>query len=105
MIPVITVSELLEKVKTKETFTILDVREPWELEIKRIDDSRLKNISLGYLTDRVDELNRSEPVYAICETGGRSLEATEILLEKGFEIKSVKGGMFAWEELEVETKK
>jgi len=77
--------------------TLLDVREPFESAICRIEGSKL--IPLGELEGRVDELERSSTIVVYCHTGRRSATATRFLLEKGFKsAKNLKGGIKAWAE-------
>lgn len=78
---------------------LLDVREPSELGICRIEDC--VNIPLGELEARLDELAdwRSRPVIALCRSGRRSLTAFGILRSHGFsEVRSLRGGILAWGE-------
>ncbi len=48
-IPEITVRELAEKLKSKEQFILLDVREPSELEQAKITDARLEVVPMSRL--------------------------------------------------------
>ena len=49
MIPEITVAELAEKLKTQDSFIVLDVREPHELGYAKLTDSRLDVTPLSRL--------------------------------------------------------
>lgn len=74
---------------------ILDVREPAEHEIRRIDGSRL--IPLGRLPDQVEELPMDRDIIIHCKMGGRSAKALAYLKSKGFNrVRHLKGGMDAW---------
>ena len=42
MLPEITVTDLSEKLKSQDTFILLDVREPDELNYAKFNDSRLE---------------------------------------------------------------
>jgi molybdopterin/thiamine biosynthesis adenylyltransferase/rhodanese-related sulfurtransferase len=74
---------------------LLDVREPFELEIARINEIPL--IPLGELNKRFTELDPNQQLYIYCKSGIRSLRAVEFLRQQGFKyVKSVKGGIVAW---------
>lgn len=51
------------------------------------------NIPLPQLRDRLDELDRSRPVFTICQMGKTSYFASRILQENGFEAHSIIGGV------------
>ncbi|QMU56179.1 MAG: molybdopterin-synthase adenylyltransferase MoeB [Candidatus Mycalebacterium zealandia] len=77
--------------------TLVDVREPHEYEICRIEGSSL--IPLGEIEKRLGELNTESEIVIHCHHGGRSLKATDILLQNGFSrVKSLKGGIDEWAE-------
>jgi len=76
---------------------VLDVREPHEVEICTLDESKL--IPLGELPERVNELDTVDDIVVYCHTGGRSLRATRFLRTMGFlRAKNLKGGIDAWAE-------
>lgn len=92
---VATNEELLGKIEEGETITILDVREPAEYAFNRIPGA--KNIPLGELEERCDELNQEDDIYVICRTANRSDYAAQLLAEKGFKrVKNVLPGMTEW---------
>ena len=94
-VPTISVRELKSRLDNKEALTLIDVREPYEYEIARIDGSRL--IPLGELETRVSELPRTGPLILQCHSGGRSEHATRLLQEAGFEnVFNLEGGIDAW---------
>ena len=89
--------ELKQKLDRKEDLVLLDVREPFEYEIARIEGSRL--IPLGQLESRLGELAplKGKEIVAHCHHGGRSRRALEFLLSKGFKnLKNVTGGIDEW---------
>jgi adenylyltransferase/sulfurtransferase len=74
---------------------VIDVREPDEWQIARIDGVPL--ISLGTLPHRFTELDPNQQIYIHCKSGVRSMKALHFLREQGFKyVKSVKGGISAW---------
>ena len=87
--------ELEAELKAGQTMTLVDVREPHELEISHIDGTR--NIPLGSLAMRSHELDPRDDIVLICKAGVRSTRALHILLGAGFrKLHNLKGGMNAW---------
>jgi rhodanese-related sulfurtransferase len=83
----------------------IDVRTPEEYAAGHA--ARSVNIPLDILSANLDRLEKNEPVYVICETGGRSAEASKLLKDAGFpNVLNVKGGTAAWRaaNLPMETK-
>jgi rhodanese-related sulfurtransferase len=74
---------------------VVDVREPWEVELCRIDGS--VPIPLGELARRMDELPRGRPLVLVCHHGGRSQQAAMLLEGTGFtEVHNLAGGVESW---------
>jgi adenylyltransferase/sulfurtransferase len=74
---------------------VLDVREPDEYEIARVDGVPL--IPLSVLPRRFTELDPNQMIYIHCKSGVRSMKALRFLREQGFKhTRSVKGGINAW---------
>jgi len=93
----ISVKELKEKIDNGEDFILLDVREPQEYEYSRIKEKEAMLVPLMRLPAIADKLPKDKPIYVICRSGNRSLQATLWLLEKGFKnVKNVEGGILAW---------
>ncbi len=87
--------ELADELAQGHPLTIVDVREPWELDVARLDGA--VNIPLGELAARVDELDREARIVAICHLGVRSQHALHVLDHAGFEdIRHLDGGIDAW---------
>jgi rhodanese-related sulfurtransferase len=74
---------------------LLDVREPWEFQICRIEGSEL--IPLRALGARVYDLDRARPTVCICHHGNRSAYAAMFLAQHGFhDVYNLTGGVAAW---------
>lgn len=75
--------ELKKRMDNKENLNIIDVREPWEYEETNIG---VKNIPLGSLPNRLDELEhlKDEELIVHCRSGARSGNAKKFLEQKGF---------------------
>ena len=74
---------------------LLDVRQPEELEIARIEGA--VNIPLSELPARIAELDKARPIVAFCHHGVRSEMAVRVLERNGFaDFAHLSGGIDAW---------
>lgn len=74
---------------------LLDVREPWEFQLARIDGSEL--VPMQQIPDKVETLDRSHPTVVICHHGTRSLQVVAFLERMGFNnLHNLQGGIDAW---------
>ena len=97
MVPAISVNELKRKMDAREAFELVDVREPFEYEIARIDGAQL--IPLGEIANRADELQRGQQIVVHCHSGTRSAQAVRLLQQRGFSnVYNLEGGIDAWSE-------
>ena len=81
-IPQMSVKELKERLDQGDDLFILDVREPLEYQIARIE-GRVGGhlIPLGELPKRVSELNPAQEIVVQCKSGGRRVSGEERLRE------------------------
>ena len=94
-IPAISASELKRKMDAREDVALIDVREPFEFEIARIDGAKL--IPLGEISERSGELQREQTIVVHCHSGVRSAEAVRVLQQRGFtNVYNLEGGIDAW---------
>ena len=94
-LPEIDVHQLKSRLEVGPLFVLLDVREPAEIEVARLDGSVV--IPLGELPARLGELDPAVETIIHCKAGGRSAKALQILLDAGFtHVCHVKGGINAW---------
>lgn len=76
--------------------TVIDVREPDELQISRLPDE-IRNIPLADLPDQLATLSADENYVLVCRVGGRSGQATAYLAGQGFRrVRNLTGGMNAY---------
>lgn len=92
----ITAEEVKAKLDAGDAFTLLDVREPWEVEAARIEGTRL--IPMGDVPSRAhQELDPEEHIIVLCHHGVRSMNVTAWLRQQGFEkTQSMRGGIDSW---------
>lgn len=91
----ITVEEAHSILRSEAHCLLIDVREPYEVEICSIEGS--VNIPLGQIPDRCESLPRDHTIFIHCHHGSRSLKATQFLRSKGFKFASnIMGGINAW---------
>ena len=96
-IPEVQAAELKRARDRGEELLLLDVRQPEEFSLARIEGSVL--VPLGELEARLGELAgwRERRVVVTCHHGIRSLRGAEILRDSGFaRIESLAGGIEAW---------
>jgi rhodanese-related sulfurtransferase len=92
----ITPEEVKKKIDSRESFSLIDVREPWEFEKAWIDGAVL--IPMGDVPSRAhQELDPEDHIVVICHHGVRSMNVTAWLRRQGFEkAQSMRGGIDAW---------
>ena len=78
-----------------EPLLLVDVREPWEREIAKIDPSIL--VPLGQLPGALGSLDPTADLVIYCHHGVRSLQACQFLAGNGFtRLTNLEGGIDAW---------
>jgi adenylyltransferase/sulfurtransferase len=90
-----TVEELKKRLDAGEKVFILDVRNPEEIQICRIQGSTV--IPLPALPQRFRELDPEREMVVHCKSGMRSQKAIQFLRQQGFKrLLNLKGGILAW---------
>jgi rhodanese-related sulfurtransferase len=91
----ITASKLKARLDAGDRPVLLDVREPWEFELARIEGSKL--IPMLELEGRYTELDPGAETVVICHHGNRSSYVTQALQRAGFEkVINLEGGLEAY---------
>ncbi len=94
----ISVDDFARRRSGGETIALLDVRDPWEVEICRLPDSL--DVPLTHLPERVDALPREGMLVILCHHGMRSQQAARWLRAQGFaNAVNLTGGIDAWARL------
>ena len=79
-----------ERLQRDENVIRLDTRTPAEYSRGHVDG--FINIPVDELRERIGELDKTKPVYVICQSGLRSYIATRILAGNGFDCYNFAGG-------------
>ena len=82
--------------KQEAGYTVLDVREAYEFEQRHIPGAQNKPLSLLQSGD-FEGLQKDAKYVVICQSGNRSKQASEVLLEEGYEFVNVAQGMSSWQ--------
>jgi len=91
----ITPRELAERLQRGDALEVIDVREPYEWRIARIEGARL--IPLARVAGASTELARDRDIVLYCHHGQRSRTAGHILIAQGFErVWNLAGGIARW---------
>jgi len=93
------VDHLHSALQARPDLPLIDVRSRREYEAGHVPGARLLPVQeLGGRLDELAELKASgDPIYVICQSGGRSARAADRLVEEGFaEVVNVEGGTAAW---------
>ena len=84
--------------RTREPPLLIDVREPWEHAICRIEGAEL--IPMRTVPQATDRIDPSRPIVCICHKGGRSAQVAMFLERNGYsDVTNLTGGIEAWARL------
>ncbi|MGE0105211.1 MAG: rhodanese-like domain-containing protein [Blastocatellales bacterium] len=88
--------ELKRRLENGESVRLIDVREPSEFRVARIEGAELK--PLGQIMNWMQELtDKEEELVLMCHHGMRSDRACQFLASQGFtKIRNLRGGIDAW---------
>jgi rhodanese-related sulfurtransferase len=79
----------------KEKPVLLDVREPWEIQLAKIAGA--ENVPMGQIPGSIESLDRTRSTVVICHHGVRSLQVVAFLQQHGFtNLHNLQGGIDAW---------
>ncbi len=88
--------ELAERLNSDgERPTLLDVREPWEVELVSLPGSLC--IPMQDIAARAGELPTDRPIVCVCHHGMRSMQVATFLEHSGLDdVYNLTGGIDAW---------
>jgi len=87
--------ELKQRLDRGEKLLLVDVREPWEFDVCRIEGAKL--IPMGQIPANLQSLDVDDDVICYCHHGMRSLDVAVWLRNQGVAAaKSLAGGIERW---------
>ncbi len=87
--------QLEARLNQGDPLVLIDVREPHEYAICRLEGARLMPFST--FAEQVHQLNSADELVLLCRNGLRSLQAVQLLWEAGFrKLYNLAGGLDAW---------
>lgn len=96
--------EIAEKIINKESFFILDVRNEAAYDDWKIEGENVRSFNIPYfeLLDGVepivDKLPKDEQIVVVCAKAGSAKMVADMLVEEGFDVAYLAGGMKEWSE-------
>lgn len=89
------VDELARRRAAGEDVLIVDVREPWEVEIASIPGATY--IPMARVAADPTVVPRDREVVVMCHAGGRSRRVVQLLTAAGYDrVRNLAGGIDAW---------
>ena len=91
----ITAKDLAARFDNKDEFRLIDVREPAEYEIARLESAEL--LPLTRFSEWIATLEPSDEIVVMCHHGIRSANVCHYLANNGFgKVYNLSGGIDAW---------
>ncbi len=95
MIKSVSPKEAKQLMNINSSLRLIDVREPWEYKIAKLNNSQL--IPLRELNKHLKQFELTESFLIYCHHGSRSFYACAYMLQQGFtEVYNLEGGIDAW---------
>ena len=88
----VSINELEQAIASGEK--VVDVREDWEFADGHVPTA--KHIVLSSIPENLTEFSKDSKTWIICQSGGRSMTAANLLEAQGYNVVSVAGGTGAW---------
>lgn len=94
-------TELKKKIDSGENIFILDVRNPeehesWKVSYDKYRDTAVIPIDALTSPEMIKQIPKDKQVVTFCGHGKRSMSAAKILSEKGYDARSIEGGLDGW---------
>ena len=84
----------LKKMLDNNEVILLDVREPYEVEICHVKGSLF--IPMNEIPQKLEQLDKEKNYAVMCHSGVRSLHVSNYLNSQGFSAMNVSGGIDMW---------
>jgi rhodanese-related sulfurtransferase len=105
-ITVISPKEVYDSLQEDQSLQLLDVRTPEEYGVTHLKSSQNICVTTPGFEEKAAKLDKSQPIYVYCKSGGRSARASKILAEMGFtQIYDLQGGITNWQAQNLEVVK
>jgi len=89
------VAELKRRLEAHEPLVVVDVRDPWETALARLDNA--VHIPMEEIEHRTAELDPQAETVVYCHHGVRSAAVAEYLARNGFgKVWNLEGGIDQW---------
>ena len=86
-----------KKLNTDNAAIILDVRTPEEFANGHLQNATTINFFGTDFKEKVNNLDKTKPIYVYCAVGGRSVKAAKVLQDAGFKaVYNLLGGFNGW---------
>jgi rhodanese-related sulfurtransferase len=96
MVGAMTPAEFLAARALDPALVLLDVREPWEMQVAGVPVEHLQ-IPMGRIPECLSQLDPARTTVVICRSGARSMEVARYLERQGFQsVHNLTGGILAW---------
>jgi thioredoxin len=93
----IAVEEFEKRITEAKTAQLIDVRTPEEFAEGHLKGALNYNINSDDFENQITSLDKKQPVFVYCLSGGRSSSAADLLSEKGFtQVYNMSGGIMKW---------
>jgi rhodanese-related sulfurtransferase len=88
---------LIDENNNNPEFVILDVRTPEEFSSGHIENATMLDFYEPTFSDDLDQLDKSKTYFVYCRSGNRSGQATDIMMDLGFQdVYNMLGGINHW---------
>ena len=96
----IAVSDYLKALTETKNEILIDVRTPGEFAQEHLNNAMNIDFQGNDFEKRIETLDRNKPIFVYCLSGGRSAEAMNVFVKKGFKnVTNMKGGIMQWKAL------
>ena len=86
-----------EKLQEKTNALLIDIRTPGEIANGHIPNASFIDFNGGKFEEEIGALDKEQPIFLYCASGGRSGRALKMMKKLGFkEIYDLDGGMRDW---------
>ncbi|MFC0187806.1 rhodanese-like domain-containing protein [Fictibacillus aquaticus] len=91
---IISPEEVKQLLKEGKNISLIDVREDEEVAEGKIPEA--VHIKMGEIPERLDEIDKEKEHIIICRSGRRSENVSLFLMDQGYKVKNMEGGMLAY---------